>query len=57
MSAIDRILEANRKYAEGFSQGGLPGRPPSLKLAVVTCLDCRVHVSRLLDLELGAANT
>lgn len=56
MSAIDKILEANRTYAEGFSQGGLPGRPPSLRLAVLTCLDCRVHVSKLMDLDLGAAH-
>ena len=56
MSAIDRVVEANRRYADGFRQGGLPGRPPSLRLAVVTCLDCRVHVSKLLGLELGAAH-
>lgn len=56
MSAIDEVLEANEKYAEGFNQAGLPGRPPTLRLAVVTCLDCRVHVSRLLDLDLGAAH-
>ena len=56
MSAIDQVLEANRRYAERFDQGGLPGRPPSLRLAVLTCLDCRVHVSRLLGLDLGAAH-
>lgn len=56
MSAIDKVVEANRRYAEGFTQGGLPGRPPSLRLAVVTCLDCRVHVAKLLDLELGSAH-
>jgi carbonic anhydrase len=46
----------NRKYAEQFDQGGLPGRPPSLKLAVLCCLDCRVYVSELLDLKLGEAH-
>ncbi|MFW6074688.1 MAG: beta-class carbonic anhydrase [Chloroflexota bacterium] len=56
MSAIDQVLEANEKYAEGFRQGGLPGRPPTLRLAVVTCLDCRLHVSKLLGLDLGAAH-
>ncbi len=56
MSAIDQVLEANKQYAEGFDQGGLPGRPPALRLAVVTCLDCRVHVSKLLGLDLGAAH-
>jgi carbonic anhydrase len=56
VSAINEVLEANKKYAEGFSQGGLPGRPPTLKLAVVTCMDCRVHVSKLLGLDLGSAH-
>jgi carbonic anhydrase len=56
MSAIDEVVEANKKYAEEFNQGGLPGRPPTLRLAVVTCLDCRVHVSKLLGLDLGAAH-
>ena len=56
MTAIDEVLEANRRYAEGFTQGGLPGRPPSRKLAVVTCMDCRLHVAKLLGLELGAAH-
>jgi carbonic anhydrase len=56
MSSIDKVLEANRKYAEGFNQGGLPGRPPTLRLAVLTCLDCRLHVPKLLGLDLGAAH-
>ena len=36
MSAIDKVVEANQRYAEGFTQGGLPGRPPSMRLAVLT---------------------
>lgn len=56
VSAIDGVLEANKRYAEGFDQQGLPGRPPTLRLAVVTCLDCRVHVSTLLGLDLGTAH-
>ena len=56
MSSIDTVLEANRSYAEGFNRGGLPGRPTRLRLAVVTCMDCRLHVSRLLGLELGYAH-
>lgn len=56
MTAIDRVLEANQKYAEGFNQSGLPGRPTSNRLAVVACMDCRLHVSKLLGLELGDAH-
>jgi carbonic anhydrase len=56
MTAIDRVLEANRKYAQTFTQGDLPGRPTRHRLAVVTCMDCRLHVSKLLGLELGDAH-
>ncbi len=56
MTAIDTVLEANQKYAERFSQAGLPGRPTRLRLAVVTCMDCRLNVSKLLGLELGDAH-
>jgi len=56
VSAIDTVLEANQRYAEDFHQGGLPGRPTRLRLAVVTCMDCRLHVSKLLGLELGDAH-
>lgn len=53
---IDKVLEANQEYAEGYNQAGLPGRPTHLRLAVVTCMDCRLHVSKLLGLELGDAH-
>jgi len=56
MNAIDTVLGANLKYAERFTQGGLPGRPTRLRLAAVTCMDCRLHLSKLLGLELGDAH-
>ncbi len=56
MSAIDKVVNANSRYAEGFTQSGLLGRPPKLGLSVLTCMDCRVHVSRLLGLSLGSAH-
>jgi carbonic anhydrase len=55
-TAIEAALEANQKYAEGFTQGGLPGRPTRLRLAVVTCMDCRLHVSKFLGFDLGDAH-
>lgn len=55
-AAIDEVVDRNRKYAEQFTQGGLPGRPPRLRLAVLACLDCRLHMSELLGLELGDAH-
>lgn len=56
MSAIETVLEANWRYAEQFDQGGLPGRPTRKRLAVVTCMDCRVHPAELLSLELADAH-
>lgn len=55
-SAVAGVLERNRNYAEQFTRAGLPGRPPRLKLAVLTCLDCRLHVPEFLGLELGDAH-
>jgi carbonic anhydrase len=56
MTAIDRVLEANQKFAQTYTQGGLPGRPTRLRLAVVACMDCRLHLSKLLGLEMGDAH-
>lgn len=56
MSAIDTVLDANRRYAEDFSHAGLPARPTRLSLAVIACMDCRLHVSQLLGLQLGDAH-
>ena len=55
-TGIDMVLERNRKYAEGFNEGGLPGRPTRLRLAVLACMDCRLHVPKLLRLDLGDAH-
>lgn len=55
-SAVGAVLERNREYAEQFTHAGLPGRPPRLRLAVLTCLDCRLHVPEFLGLELGDAH-
>ena len=40
MSIIDRALEANRKYAQGYDPS--LGKRPAPKLAVVTCMDPRL---------------
>jgi len=55
MSATDRLLEANRAYAETFDHGGLEARP-SAGVAVVTCMDARVDPYRTLGLTLGDAH-
>ncbi|QGV81075.1 beta-class carbonic anhydrase [Streptomyces ficellus] len=55
-SVIDRIVEANRRYAAGFEDPGLEGRP-KLHVAVVACMDTRLDLPAALGLEVGDAHT
>ena len=55
MSATDDLLQNNERYAEGFDKGELPP-PPAKGVAVVACLDARLHVSKILGLEEGDAH-
>ena len=55
MSVRDDLVRANEDYAAAFAGGGL-SRPPSKRLAVVTCMDGRVDPLQALGLELGDAN-
>ncbi|HZD16790.1 MAG TPA: carbonic anhydrase, partial [Actinomycetota bacterium] len=52
MSALDLLLEGNRRYGAAFDRGDLPV-PPARRLAVVACMDARLHVEPALGLELG----
>jgi len=55
MSEIDRMVEANEDYAGEFEQGGLP-MPPARSVAILTCMDARLHPARFLGLGLGDAH-
>lgn len=55
MSVIDEFQKANEAYASSFNQGNLP-MPPARKVAVLTCMDARIHPARALGLELGDAH-
>jgi carbonic anhydrase len=55
MSVTDELLEHNARYAEGFDKGDLP-LPPARQVAVLACMDARLHVSRILGLEEGDAH-
>jgi carbonic anhydrase len=55
MSIIDQVLKSNAGYAEEFDLGLLPGRPLR-KLAVVSCMDCRMTVEQILGLQPGDAH-
>jgi len=54
VSAIDPLIDANVEFAKSFS-GGLPGTP-ARKVAVVTCMDCRIDPVRALGVTVGDAN-
>jgi carbonic anhydrase len=55
MSVTDELLENNEGYARAFDKGQLP-LPPARKLAVLACMDARLHVSRILGLKEGDAH-
>ena len=55
MSVIDELLEANKGYAESFHEGGLP-MPPARHVAVVACMDARLHPEKFLGLAVGDAH-
>src|SRR4051794_13310666 len=55
MSVIDEVLKNNESYAESFDKADLP-LPPARKLAVVACMDARLHVHELLGLDVGDAH-
>jgi carbonic anhydrase len=55
MSTTDELLQNNERYAEAFDKGDLP-LPPAKGVAVVACMDARLHVSKVLGLEEGDAH-
>ncbi len=55
MSTTDELLQNNAAYAEGFDKGELP-MPPAKKLAIVACMDARLHVYGALGLQVGEAH-
>jgi carbonic anhydrase len=55
MAAIDELMHNNATYAQSFHFQDL-GAPPRLPLAVVTCMDARIDVHRVLGLAPGDAH-
>ena len=55
MARFDEFREANERYAASFDAGDLP-TPPARGVAVVTCMDARLHPEKFLGLELGDAH-
>jgi carbonic anhydrase len=55
MAGIDELLAHNRSFATAFDRGHLDVRP-SLRLAIVACMDSRLDVFAALGLEDGQAH-
>ncbi len=55
MDVIDDLLENNRAFAAHYAHGHLDVRP-SLRLAIVTCMDSRLDIFAALGLEDGQAH-
>lgn len=55
MSVIEELLANNARFAAGFEHGDLAS-PPKLQLAVVTCMDARLDVHRILGIAEGDAH-
>ncbi|MGD9893006.1 MAG: beta-class carbonic anhydrase [Dehalococcoidia bacterium] len=55
MAQVTALVEANQQFVEGFDKGALP-MPPARQLAVLTCMDARLHPERFLGLEIGDAH-
>lgn len=54
-TATDQLIQANQRYAEEFDRGDLP-MPPARHVAVLTCMDARLHPEKFLGLDLGDAH-
>ncbi len=55
MSITDELLASAAEYEANFEKGHLP-MPPARKVAIVACMDARLHVYGLLGLEEGEAH-
>ncbi len=55
MTQFETMLARNQTYAGTFTQGHLP-MPPARKVAIVTCMDARLHPEKFLDLDVGDAH-
>ncbi|MGZ4201179.1 MAG: beta-class carbonic anhydrase [Candidatus Limnocylindria bacterium] len=53
-SGIELLVERNDAYAE--SHGGELPHEPTLRIAVVACMDCRIDVYRMLGLQPAEAH-
>lgn len=55
MAIFDELVSANQDFAGRFDKGDLP-MPPARQVAVLTCMDARLHPETFLGLRVGDAH-
>ncbi len=53
---VEEVLKANAEYASAFGDKGKLTLPPARKFAILTCMDARIHPSKLAGLREGDAH-
>lgn len=55
MGVTEELVAANQQFAEGYTLGQLP-MPPARHVAVLACMDARLHPEQFLGLDIGDAH-
>ncbi|ABU57429.1 MULTISPECIES: carbonic anhydrase [Roseiflexus] len=55
MTRFDEFLKANEAFAANFTHGDL-AMPPARRVAVVACMDARLHPEKVLGIDIGDAH-
>ena len=55
MGIVADLVSNNERFAAGFDKGDLP-MPPGKHVAIVTCMDARLHPETFLGLDIGDAH-
>ena len=55
MGAMQRFIERNKEFVSKFRHGD-KAMPPAQHLAVLTCMDARIHVTNALGFDIGDAH-
>ena len=55
MAVTNELIQANDAFAQTFEKGNLP-MPPARHVAILTCMDARLHPETFLGLEVGDAH-
>jgi carbonic anhydrase len=55
MSVIDEVYAYNQAHSHDVALEAIPGRP-ARQIAIISCMDCRMQVERILGLQPGDAH-